>query len=513
MLDQRTRWRGGKMERDGTLAAGAGGASYAATGSAFEFTDYLRDFQPSRFLLSTAWSYFLLLSDLAAVPAGFVLAFFAAGLVDTQVFGWAYDVRPHEITARFIEFFGLALVLLGWLHRRGHYVRRVMFWTAAGDLLRITVFGMLLDGFAQFALQQNISRTWFLCIWLLLPLVMIGLRVLTRAALDLVGLWQRRVLIAGDVEGARAAQAVLLSDASMGYEIAGRVAIESVTEAGPGLSLAGLMRRHGASLLVFTPEDEAFQLRRAMVAALVRERVDFAIMPAMDGLAAPGFEAQRFFRQDALLLTYRNNAELPGARAIKPLFDGLVALLMVLVLAPVLAVIAIAIKRDGGPVFFAHPRMGYEGRRFGCLKFRTMVMNADQVLRETLARDPRAAAEWAATQKLRRDPRVTAVGRLLRKTSLDELPQLFNVLRGDMSLVGPRPIVEREVARYGDDIAYYYCVRPGLTGLWQVSGRNDTSYGRKVQLDASYVRNWSFLNDLVILLKTVPAVLFQRGAC
>ena len=305
MLDQRTRWRGGKMERDGTLAAGAGGASYAATGSAFEFTDYLRDFQPSRFLLSTAWSYFLLLSDLAAVPAGFVLAFFAAGLVDTQVFGWAYDVRPHEITARFIEFFGLALVLLGWLHRRGHYVRRVMFWTAAGDLLRITVFGMLLDGFAQFALQQNISRTWFLCIWLLLPLVMIGLRVLTRAALDLVGLWQRRVLIAGDVDGARAAQAVLLSDASMGYEIAGRVAIESVTEAGPGLSLAGLMRRHGASLLVFTPEDEAFQLRRAMVAALVRERVDFAIMPAMDGLAAPGFEAQRFFRQDALLLTYR----------------------------------------------------------------------------------------------------------------------------------------------------------------------------------------------------------------
>jgi UDP-galactose-lipid carrier transferase len=141
-----------------------------------------------------------------------------------------------------------------------------------------------------------------------------------------------------------------------------------------------------------------------------------------------------------------------------------------------------------------------------------MVKDADRVLRRVLETDPAARAEWEATQKLRVDPRVTSIGRFLRDTSLDELPQLINVLRGEMSLVGPRPIVEAEIVRYGRDIDHYYDARPGMTGLWQVSGRSDTSYQRRVQLDVWYVKNWSLWHDIAILLKTVPAVLSKDGA-
>jgi undecaprenyl-phosphate galactose phosphotransferase len=141
-----------------------------------------------------------------------------------------------------------------------------------------------------------------------------------------------------------------------------------------------------------------------------------------------------------------------------------------------------------------------------------MVVNADKVLRQVIANDPAAAAEWSANQKLRDDPRVTRLGLFLRLSSLDELPQIFNVLRGEMSLVGPRPIVQSEVARYGSDIEYYYAAKPGLTGLWQVSGRSDMSYISRVKLDVWYVVNWTLWHDIAILFKTVPAVFLQRGA-
>jgi undecaprenyl-phosphate galactose phosphotransferase len=196
----------------------------------------------------------------------------------------------------------------------------------------------------------------------------------------------------------------------------------------------------------------------------------------------------------------------------KRMLDIAVAGLALACMSPLLLAVAMLVKSDGGPALYAHTRIGQSGRRFPCLKFRTMVIDAELRLQQLLATDPAAAAEWAATQKLTADPRVTGIGTVLRRTSLDELPQLLNVLRGQMSLVGPRPIVAAEVARYGDNIASYYAVRPGVTGLWQVSGRSETSYARRVQLDTTYVRNWSFWQDLAILLRTIPAVLARRGA-
>jgi exopolysaccharide production protein ExoY len=203
----------------------------------------------------------------------------------------------------------------------------------------------------------------------------------------------------------------------------------------------------------------------------------------------------------------------PRGDLVKAGIDRSAALLALVLLLPMLLMVAALIwLRDPGPVLFAHPRVGQGGRMFRCLKFRTMVRNGDEVLARHLERSPEAAREWEETRKLRDDPRVTRLGRTLRKTSIDELPQLINVLKGEMSLVGPRPIVEAEARHYGAVMREYTAVRPGLTGLWQVGGRSDTTYAERVRLDQTYVRTQSLALDLKIILRTVVVVLKGRGS-
>jgi Undecaprenyl-phosphate galactose phosphotransferase WbaP len=223
-------------------------------------------------------------------------------------------------------------------------------------------------------------------------------------------------------------------------------------------------------------------------------------------------EMTHFFTHEVLLLTARNNLARPMPRLVKRLFDLAGSLALVVVLSPLLVYLSWKIRQTGGAAIFSHLRVGRYGRMFGCLKFRTMVPDADRVLREHLDADLSARAEWERDFKLKDDPRITPIGAFLRRTSLDELPQLWNVLKGEMSLVGPRPVIEEELDRYGDQVGYYLETRPGITGLWQISGRNDTGYEDRVALDSWYVRNWSLWYDLVILAKTVRVVLRREGA-
>lgn len=191
-----------------------------------------------------------------------------------------------------------------------------------------------------------------------------------------------------------------------------------------------------------------------------------------------------------------------GGKA-KRIFDVIFASITLLMFLPLFAFVVLLLKlTDPGPVIFSHVRVGQGGRRFACLKFRSMVTDSD----------PLARGEWERTQKLTNDPRITAVGKFLRQSSLDELPQLINVIRGDMSLVGPRPVVPSEVGRYGDKLGLYLQARPGITGIWQVSGRNDCGYDQRIEMDANYVRNWRISNDIVILMRTLGAVIARKGS-
>lgn len=202
-----------------------------------------------------------------------------------------------------------------------------------------------------------------------------------------------------------------------------------------------------------------------------------------------------------------------GNAFVKRAFDIAISLIGLVVFGPLMLLIALLILvTDGRPVLFAHQRIGREGRPFDCLKFRTMARDPKRILELHLEKDPVARREWATLRKLQADPRITSIGAFLRKTSLDELPQLINVLRGDMSMVGPRPVVLAETARYGRYISYYCNTRPGLTGLWQVSGRNLTTYRRRVALDIYYCRNQNIYFDLLIVVRTVPVILSGHGA-
>ena len=198
----------------------------------------------------------------------------------------------------------------------------------------------------------------------------------------------------------------------------------------------------------------------------------------------------------------------------KNVFDFSLTVVGTICISPLLIYIAYRIKKeDPGPIFFAHERIGKNGKPFPCYKFRSMVTNSQEMLQQYLADNPAAKEEWEREFKLKNDPRVTPIGKMLRRTSLDELPQIFNVLRGEMSLVGPRPVIQEELDKYYGETAKLYCtVKPGITGLWQVSGRSDTTYDERVAMDESYINNRSLLGDIVILWKTIGVVALKKGA-
>lgn len=240
---------------------------------------------------------------------------------------------------------------------------------------------------------------------------------------------------------------------------------------------------------------------------------NISFIPDLIGTPMASVDASILFSEKILMLNLRNNLSRSYNRIFKRIFDLLLAIFGGILISPILLGIAVAVCiSNGGGIIFAHRRVGMYGKTFPCYKFQTMVNDADKVLEKYLAENPSARREWQETFKLTNDPRVTKLGNFLRRTSLDELPQLWNVILGDMSLVGPRPIVEEEVPKYGKNIREYYMVPPGITGMWQVSGRSDTTYPERVAMDTWYVRNWSVWIDIMYLFKTVKAVVTGRGA-
>jgi Undecaprenyl-phosphate galactose phosphotransferase WbaP len=352
----------------------------------------------------------------------------------------------------------------------------------------------------------------------LLPIVLAPpTRAFIKRALSTMGVWGRPVLLVGHGGSADGIALELLDQPLLGLHPL------ALVDGAPPVDRHARLRPLARSTL--PPASAAVASQVIVVPGRQRSRVvddalvtgrrsayrHVQLVPALGTLPASGVVAHQIGR--TLLLEARNNLASGTNRALKRAFDLLAVGVGGIVVLPLLLIIALAIKIDSpGPVLFGHTRIGRDGRAITVWKFRSMVIDAPHRLEALLATNAAARDEWNATQKLTDDPRVTALGRLLRASSLDELPQLWNVLTGTMSLVGPRPIVSEEVARYGDDFEIYMQVRPGITGYWQVSGRSDTTYAQRVEMETFYVRNWSLWLDLVILAQTIEAVWRRRGA-
>lgn len=269
---------------------------------------------------------------------------------------------------------------------------------------------------------------------------------------------------------------------------------------------------HAQNVIITAPGMERDKLQQIITAVQPHVR-NLSYVPDLIGTPMMGVEAQVLFTEEILMLHMRNNLSMRRNKIYKRIFDLVCTICGGLIILPIIAVVALLVAIDNkGNVIFAHRRIGKDGKEFPCYKFQSMVPNAQEILQDYLAKNPEARKEWEESFKLTNDPRVTKLGGFLRKTSLDELPQLWNVIKGDMSLVGPRPIVRKEIERYGEYFREYSMVLPGITGMWQASGRSDTTYEERVAMDTWYVRNWSVWLDIMYLAKTFTAVIFGKGA-
>jgi undecaprenyl-phosphate galactose phosphotransferase len=407
---------------------------------------------------------------------------------------------------------------------KGHYSRRKAFWDEMGEMLGVFILLLALNAAIAFSGKWQLSRLWLFSTWVLVLGLLPVTRWLLRRTLQRLGAWMRPVVVIGCGQNAAEAIRALNSEPMLGYSVervlvpggsnpaAGRfpthASIEPLGE-DPLATLAALGKPH----VVLALDMDQWEAQERLVRSLGLSYPNLTIAPPLRGLPLFGLEVMHFFSHEVLMLRVRDNLAQLGPRITKRLFDLIAASLLIVFLSPLLLYIAWRIRReDGGRALYAQERIGRNGKLFGCFKFRSMVMDADDRLKQYLHSRPDLAAEYERNFKLRNDPRVTRIGKFLRRGSLDELPQLFNVLRGDMSLVGPRPLLEREIDRYGANICLYHLVYPGITGLWQVSGRSETTFDERAYLDAWYVKNWTLWYDIVILLRTVKVVLRREGA-
>jgi undecaprenyl-phosphate galactose phosphotransferase len=441
----------------------------------------------------------------------------AAVLAQTVVVGGTvlFAANPARImpvaTTNVFEITVILGISIAYLALRGRYTARTPFWAEASQLFAASSWAIGVEFLVGFFNRDVMGHLPGLAILLLFPLLATLANALAKTLLVQTGAWRLPIVLVGDGDAALAAEAALASDPSLGYAIVGRVDPHMLVPNAGGSHLRAILERHHAAQIVFALDSDTV-LQRQLIDSALRDTVPFAIAPGPRAVPALAWQSTRFFSHDVVMLSFQHGTSRTAAQMLKSAIDLAAAVLLLILSSPIFLLAWLFNLFSDGPLFFAHPRLGIGGRLFPCLKFRTMVVDGDRVLQQALAQDPALQAEWDETQKLRNDPRVTPFGRFLRKTSLDELPQLINVIRRQMSLVGPRPIVQSEVRFYGEDIAHYYNTRPGVTGLWQVSGRSNTTYARRVQLDVWYVNNWSVWLDIAVLLKTLPAVLARTGA-
>lgn len=465
-------------------------------------------------------------ADLIAIVVAFGLAILIAdGL--RVLFGHAHisffsflDVRAVEMAM--LGALTIAIFSFGGLYRRGGWeldeIRRIVLGVALVALF---------DTALQYIQNDHSSRLWFLIAYPLVAILIITMRMALRAMPAVSEAMTTHVVMFGNGMTPEQLTYEMRESRSGSIRFLDTHALSDL-DVHDARALLRLLERAGADAGVPTnrvqvmvaPGVDELSMAQELVELLNAIGQNYSILLPFQGLARSGIGLQKMVGADVVMAEVNQVTPPALMQSAKRVFDIVVAGLLIVAILPVFLILTLLLLREGGSVFFSQLRVGHNGRRFRCLKFRTMLPDAEERLQELLNTDPAARAEWERYQKLTNDPRITAVGHFLRKTSLDELPQLINVLKGEMSLVGPRPIIAPEVEGYPGDRAYYDSPRfayymqctPGITGLWQVSGRASTSHDERVRLDGWYARNMSFWLDLMILFKTFKAVLARRGS-
>ena len=447
--------------------------------------------------------------------------FIALGVLEFFTGNLPRFIPQSEFDDRVITHVSLSIICIGWFWiRLRHYSYRKPFWFELKELLRtLVIFAVIELSVIAFSKWQSSRYLWVLTWMFAMIMVPVG-RVLAKKLLDRMGLWKKTTIIIGTGKNAEDACLALRSEVSLGFDVK---------------YMFGTTRGYAQQMKDITfVSDETWLLTHfdktvvQFVIAVESDEIDIrdywlktfsmydfrhvSVIPTTRGLPLYGTDMAFLFSHELMILRVNNNLAKRTSRFVKRTFDIICSSLLIIVSLPLLAYLYYKVTRDGGPAIYGHMRVGRHGKLFPCYKFRSMVLNSQEVLKQLLDSDPQAKEEWERDFKLKNDPRITPVGYFIRKTSLDELPQLFNVLKGQMSLVGPRPIISEELTRYDENVDYYLMAKPGMTGLWQVSGRNNVDYDTRVYFDSWYVKNWSLWNDIVILFKTVKVVFHRDGA-
>ncbi len=420
------------------------------------------------------------------------------------------------------------LLLLVFFAAEGLYTHRRTLWNEAGHLVKAITLGVpvVLGAVALGKLSSEVSRVTIVLTGVNLLFLMPASRYWTKRMLCAVGLWRKRILILGAADTARLTLRGLNGDPVLGYQVVGlldddlekhgkRIGTgcgQPISVLGPLALAQDLIKCNRAKdCLIAMPGLQEDQLL-ALVHDLQALCESIYVVPNVWGLPMMNLQVDGFLEQQVLMLKVSNNLAKPWNRWLKRSFDLIIGSVLALLSLPLMGLIGLLIKLNSkGPTLFLQERLGHKGKSFHCLKFRSMQVNGDEQLAVYLQQNPQLADEWAKYAKLKaHDPRLTSVGRFLRRWSLDEVPQLFNVLKGEMSLVGPRPYLPRELERIGPHLSTILAARPGMTGFWQVNGKNQLTLEDRIRLEVWYVRNWSLLLDFIILVKTFKTVLLQE---
>jgi len=477
---------------------------------------------------SNRWKrkYALIASDIVAMCLATLVAIVlsesarSALLIPTVNFG-----IPLSGATRVIMFALPVLLLVSASHAMGHYTRMKPLWSEIKDFMKIVAYTIAVTAVVLFFSKAHFSRLWLIAYWSLIFALVPTFRYLVKLSLIRSGKFFVPVVIFGTGVNALKCAKTILSDNMLGLRVVafvntGSMNVEARCKDIPwqmvldsGYDKSVLDAKYDKPHFLFALDSgEEFEKNKPVLNTLIANSRYMTLSPPLYGMPLDGAEVINVQRCDSLLIRLQNNLAKPHSAFIKRTTDIFGSALAIIMLSPFVVILLLYIKKDGGPAFYKQKRIGRNASTFDCWKLRSMVVDADEVLAKHLDASPAAKAEWDRDHKLKDDPRITAVGAIIRKGSIDELPQLWNVFKGNMSLIGPRPIVVEEKTKYGELLQYYLGNRPGITGLWQISGRNDTTYDERVDLDVWYSRNWSIWLDVIILVKTIPVVVFGSGA-